>query len=114
MKSRTMVLGVKTFPNVRPDKAQAVKVLEEAAEVYAAWQMFDNETVSLRDDYVCDLLSEIADCVQALMNLAASAGAEPMDVYQAQEDCEVRNRNRGRYEDTQAQSLLERLNEVYS
>ena len=30
--------SVRTFPDVRPDKAQALKVVEEAAEVYAAWQ----------------------------------------------------------------------------
>ena len=29
---------VRAFPDVRPDKAQALKVVEEAAEVYAAWQ----------------------------------------------------------------------------
>lgn len=31
---------VKTFPNVIPDKAQALKVLEEAAEVFGADVMF--------------------------------------------------------------------------
>lgn len=30
---------VQTFPDVKPDKAQALKVLEEAAEVFGAWQL---------------------------------------------------------------------------
>lgn len=30
--------SVATFESVKPDKAQALKVLEEASEAYAAWQ----------------------------------------------------------------------------
>lgn len=33
---------VQTFADVRPDKAQALKVLEEAAEVFGAWQQWDD------------------------------------------------------------------------
>ena len=37
-----MILGeVRTFPDVRADKTQALKPLEEAAEAYAAWQVLD-------------------------------------------------------------------------
>lgn len=33
---------VATFPGAKADKAQALKVLEEAAEVFGAWQQFDD------------------------------------------------------------------------
>ena len=35
---------VQTFPDVKPDKAQALKVLEEAAEVFGAWQLLQLDT----------------------------------------------------------------------
>ena len=42
-----VILGsVATFDGVAPDKAQALKVLEEASEVYNAWQVWDE----CRDD----------------------------------------------------------------
>ena len=36
----TVLIGsVETFPGARSDKEQALKVLEEAAEVFGAWQV---------------------------------------------------------------------------
>lgn len=90
---------VRAFPNVKPDKAQALKVLEEAAEVVEA---FKNLLDASRDaDYNprCereDLLDEIADTVTACCNLAASLGVHDLTPYIAR--CEERNRGRGRYE----------------
>lgn len=81
-------------------KEQATKVLEEAAEVFGAWQSVDdvdrhyallceNENWSLPD-----LADEIADVIQAACNLAYRYG---IDISAAMIRCEERNRERGRY-----------------
>lgn len=36
------LLNLRTFREVRDDKAQALKPLEEAAEVFGAWQELDS------------------------------------------------------------------------
>ena len=41
---------VRTFPGVAPDKAQALKPLEEASEIHAAWQDYVR-TKSWSDDW---------------------------------------------------------------
>lgn len=100
--------SVHAFPHVAPDKAQALKPLEEAAEVFGAWQVWDSFDVdALRELYTPgqlrlygianrrDLLNEIADCIQACCNLASALGVEDMTPYLAR--CEERNRKRGRY-----------------
>ena len=99
-------LTVRTF-RMGTDKEAALKPLEEAAEVFGAWQ----ETVgcgkseqckecSLKDALGCmghiDLADEIADCIQACVNLADRYG---IDLQAAMERCEERNRRRGRYDD---------------
>lgn len=64
-----VIMGsVATFDDVKLDKAQALKVLEEASEVYNAWQVWDE----------CRDAEAKAECRQSLM------------------DCEDRNRKRGR------------------
>lgn len=75
---------VATFPAVKPDKAQALKVLEEAAEVFGAWQAFD--------DY--ELFYECADVIQATCNLVAAFGVSDFAPYM--EECRTRNEERGR------------------
>lgn len=100
--------AVRTFPGATPDKAHALKPLEEAAEVFGAWQVWDSFDVgALRELYTPeqlrlygianrrDLLAEIADTIQACCNLAAALGVEDMTPYLAR--CEERNRKRGRY-----------------
>lgn len=74
----TPVGDVRTFPGLRPDKAQALKPLEEAAEVYAAWQEWDACGGESGGAPAGDLLGELADCVQACANLAASLGCDDM------------------------------------
>lgn len=90
--------NVRAFPDVKPDKAQALKPLEEAAEVFGAFQ-YCYET-SIGEPYAhvgrSDLLVEIADTVQACANLAAALGVTDLTPYMA--ECEERNRRRGRYE----------------
>ena len=100
--------NVRAFTRVAPDKAQALKPLEEAAEVFGAWQVWDSFDVdALRELYTPkqlklfgianrrDLLDEIADTIQACANLAAAIGVDDMTPYLAR--CEERNRERGRY-----------------
>lgn len=84
------------------DKALALKPLEEAAEVFGAWQVL-KEVRAGRDRYrymddpepMADLLDEIADCIQACCNLAEAMGVEDMREYMVRR--EQRNRQRGRY-----------------
>lgn len=95
--------AVRAFPGVQPDKAQALKPLEEAAEVFGAWQ---HTPVGALDPTMCEgrsmeiyatpLIDEIADTIQACCNLAASLGVTDLAPYLAR--CEERNRKRGRYE----------------
>lgn len=88
---------VRTFANVSPDKEQALKVLEEAAEVYAAWQawlgadLLDEDVTRAR----LELVDEMADVIQATCNLAAAMGLSSLELPMAR--CECRNRERGRY-----------------
>ena len=80
---------VETFDELRPDKAQALKVLEEAAEVLAAWQL-------AREDFIMRdaMLDECADVVQAVANLVAAYGVTDFRSYV--DACRCRNERRGR------------------
>lgn len=66
------------------DKEAVMKVLEEASEVHGSWQ-HDPDTIA----------DELADCIQACCNLAARYG---IDLQDAIDRVERRNRERGRYE----------------
>lgn len=89
---------VRVFPGVMPSKQQALKIIEEAAEVYAAWQEFDSwkDRPSVSAYEKQDLLDEIADVIQAACNLASSLGISDLKPYMHK--CEQRNRDRGRYD----------------
>lgn len=85
-------------------KESAVKVLEEAAEVFGAWQQVRNcNPPEACLEYDChdtceellNLDDELADVIQAACNLADRYG---IDLASAMERCEKRNRARGRYE----------------
>lgn len=91
------------------DKDAALKPLEEAAEIYAAWQNLDGlldyisivkmETPHMAkylnaDSEKYDLADEIADTITACCNLAARYG---LDLQAAIDRVEERNRERGRY-----------------
>ena len=94
---------VETFPDAKPDKAQILKVLEECAEVFAAWQQavesaeIDKLTgQNLTTKWaVNDLIYECADLIQATSNLLAGLGVD--DMTDAMEQCRMRNVERGRY-----------------
>ena len=89
----TLIIGdIETFPDVKADKEQVKKVLEESAEVYEAWdewhKMQDPELVEF-------VISESADLIQAVSNLMAAMGVD--DMRPAMKDCYQRNLSRGRY-----------------
>lgn len=87
-----MILGeVRTFPDVRADKEQALKPLEEAAEVFSAWESWTE-----RGGSTDQILEEIADCITACCNLAAALGCDDMRSHL--QEAELRNKKRGRYE----------------
>lgn len=88
--------SVRRFDHVRPDKAQALKPLEEAAEVFGAWQSTHFPEDKRRER----ILSECADVIQATLNLVAAFGVE--DFRPWMEACERRNRERGRITDGKA------------
>ena len=86
---------VATFPAVKADKPQALKVLEEAAEVFGAWQVYDDSDIyGLLTDVVLD---ECADVIQATCNLIAALGVT--DFAPNMEECRERNEERGRFDD---------------
>ena len=89
---------VQTFTDVKQDKAQALKVLEEAAEVFGAWQLWDDlDPDEKRDGFnVICLMSECADVIQATCNLLAAYRVTDFTAFM--EACRRRNAGRGRYE----------------
>lgn len=85
---------VVTFPGVRADKAQALKVLEEAAEVFGAWQALDAGECS--SSKRVDVLNECADVIQAVANLIYAMGERDFAPYM--NACRERNEKRGRFD----------------
>lgn len=98
----TYELTVRPF-EMGTEKESAVKVLEEAAEVFAAFQEMCNSPSQCNEQCellnVCELkthfANELADVIQAACNLA---DRYEIDLQAAMERCEKRNRDRGRYE----------------
>jgi len=87
-----MIIGdVRTFPGVKADKAQVLKIGEECMEVFSAWEDWQS---TLDPELLPPLVDEIADVIQACSNLAAALGVDDMRVVMA--ECEQRNRERGR------------------
>ena len=89
---------VRTFEDARPDKQQALKVVEEAAEVFGAWQAWDSvdygTSTADEDEAWRHLVGECADVVQAVANLLCALGVEDFRPQMAA--CAERNRARGR------------------
>lgn len=101
-----MKLGkIETFPNVNPDKAQVTKILEEAAEVFSAWEKWRSESSKVgyfqaRSYGMCqsfrNMVDECADVIMATCNLLASLDINNFEY--VMEECVNRNRERGRYD----------------
>lgn len=86
----------------KPDapKAQALKPLEKAAEVFGVWQDCDDMRLSpimtARREYRQSLIDECMDVVQAVVNLLDAEGFTQEDVDAAIGRCNARNWERGR------------------
>ncbi len=85
---------VATFPGAKADKAQALKVLEEAAEVFGAWQEFDDGEKPALSRW--RVLAECAYVIQATCNLLAGMGVTDFVPYV--DMCRIRNEERGRFD----------------
>lgn len=83
---------VPVFASTEADKAQAIKVVEEAAEVFGAWQTWVDGGWCAGDRRA--LIGECADVMQAVSNLLDALGVEDME--QHMEECRARNEARGR------------------
>ena len=97
MQSKWVRVGsVRRFDHVEADKVQALKPLEEAAEVFGALQSTHLPEDRRREQ----VLAECADVIQATLNLVAALGVEDFRPYM--KACELRNRERGRITDGKA------------
>ena len=92
------LLNLRTFREVSDRKAQALKPLEEAAEVFGAWQKRNVQYTSaaMYKVFRTELIDECMDTVQAIANLLASVGATQGDVDAAIRRMDERNGDRGR------------------
>lgn len=98
---------IPTFPDSKPDKKQAVKVLEEAAEAFSAWDILTKwrESEMFSEDYksavdvpnIEKLLDECCDVVQAVSNLVYAFGYTDMRPFM--EKTIEKNTLRGRYDE---------------
>lgn len=94
------LLNMQVFRKVEDSKGQALKPLEEAAEVFSAWQELDSmRPTTFKQDWVdmrnC-LIDECMDTVQAVANVLAAVGATQGAVDAAIRRMDERNENRGR------------------
>lgn len=93
------LLDMRVFNEVKDSEGQAIKPLEEAAEVFGAWQAYYNMRFASRDAQGAfreDLIDECMDTVQAVANLLAAVGATQGDVDAAIRRLDERNGDRGR------------------
>ena len=97
MQSKWVQVGsIRRFDHVEADKAQALKPLEEAEEVFGALQSTHLPEDRRREQ----ILAECADVIQATLNLVAAYGVEDFRPYM--KACERSNRERGRITDGKA------------
>lgn len=92
-------MNMRVFNNVNDDKHQALKPLEEAAEIFGAWQARDNVRFVSRGAcgaFRRDLIDECVDTVQAAANMLAAVGATQGEVDAAIKRMDERNGDRGR------------------
>lgn len=93
------LLNVRAFNEVKDGKDQALKPLEEAAEVFGAWQKCDDTryaATTVRWTFREDLIDECMDTIQAVANLLAAVDATQGEVDAAIKRMDERNWNRGR------------------
>lgn len=86
------------FKGCKRDKAQALKPLEEAAEVFGAWQNFNRYAArtTRTEGARAELIYECCDLIQATVNLMFAFGANSVEVYHTLEKVREANEARGR------------------
>lgn len=90
------LLNMRVFNDVSDSKGQALKPLEEAAEVFGAWQGFDSmRYVPAWKGRRRDLIDECMDTVQAIANLLAAVSATQGEIDAAIKRMDERNGDRG-------------------
>lgn len=93
------LLNMRVFRKVEDSKQQALKPLEEAAEIFGAWQARHNMRFASREcceAFRKDLIDECLDTVQAAANMLAAVGATQGEVDAAIRRMDERNKYRGR------------------
>lgn len=93
------LLNMRVFNDVSDSKGQALKPLEEAAEVFGAWQKCDDmryAPMTICEAFREDLIDECVDTVQAAANMLAAVGATQGEVDAAIKRMDERNGDRGR------------------
>lgn len=94
------LLNMRVFDKVDDGKHQALKPLEEAAEIYGAWRESDGmrPTASKRDRVGMRnrLIDGCMDTVQAVADVLAAVGATQGEVDAAIRRLDERNEGRGR------------------
>lgn len=83
---------------IEPDlKHQVIKILEEAAEVYSAWEKYDTyDGVIYYEGDVSEIADECADVIQASLNMMYALGMDKCGIETAMNRCLNRNKQRGR------------------
>ena len=90
---------MRVFRKVEDSKGQALKPLEEAAEIYGAWQKHDDMQYapeSMRRVFREELIDECLDTVQAVANVLAAIGTTQGEADAAIRRMDERNEGRGR------------------
>lgn len=97
-RQKVQIGEVKHFKYVyADDKPQFTKPLEEAAELFTAWQFWvqrrgnQRYSAKARDK----MLDKAADVIQAVVNCVAAVGVD--DMSELMRRCEKRNNMKGRY-----------------
>lgn len=104
-------LSVSSFPFapefMKPDKARAIKILEEASEACEAFKTYlKGAPYSLEDKLPAQkiFLDEFCDTFQALFTAAACVGVQQEELDSAMEACFQKNIDKGRYPDRQPET----------
>lgn len=96
---KTYVLKVEPFTKFSEPKAQALKPLEEAAEVFGAWQSSGIDgSGSITPEMREDIVYECFDTIQSCVNLMESLGTTDSELCDAARKVKQCNVERGRYD----------------
>ena len=96
---KTYVLKVEPFTKFVEPKSQALKPLEEAAEVFGAWQASGIDgSDSITPEMRKDIVYECFDTIQSCVNLLESIGTTEAELKQAALKVHANNVERGRYD----------------